>query len=503
MLSQETFQHSYRRLAEQAQRHEQTGAIQKAARFYRLAAEEAAAIWANTDALNYGNQALALTTDAETNARFQLLLLREALYGRLGQIEQQEVDLVSLSTLAHYLNDDQLRARVAARLGEYKLARGEFQDVISIVNLALRLAEIAGAKREAAALHLIWGQALLRQDRYGEACTRLQQALFLSKSGGWTLETADSHRFLGVLAIETGELAEAHRQYEKALPLYHQLGDSRGESDVLTNLGNVAQARGLLGEALSYWDRAHALYQRIGNKAGLCRLLINQSTACLDTGQYEKAKRYLQDGLALSREINLPFGEGLALINLALTHHYTGAHQTGAETVQDALRVARRIKSPRLEGYALTTLGKILTSLEDLAAAEDAFWETLVIWEELEQTKLAYEARAGLARVALAGENRPLAIHYIQPVVEYLRKGGELEGTDSPVGVFLTCIEVLSRVDAALADRLLEQAHEMIRLQAADIRDEEAKRSFLDQVVVNRAILTMVNSSVATPQGAR
>jgi tetratricopeptide (TPR) repeat protein len=481
------------RLAELAARYDQAGAPATAARFYRMAGEQAMAEYATDQALTYLSRALELTSDADVNERYALLLAREQVFAWRAEGEAQAQDLASLETVANCLKDDHKRAEVGVRRAQHKLVSGDTQGALTIVQLATRLAELAQAEPVKAEGYLTWGQVLLRRGQYQAARVQLKLALGQAQAAGLPQLEADSLRSLGVLRVDQGDFSQARLRYLEALPIYKQLRDRRGESNVLNNLGSIAHAQADFAAAQSYWTQAGEVYAQIGDRTGQSKTLNNLGTLQLDLGDYPQAQTYHQEVLTISRQIGLRFGECLALINLALAHHYQDDHQAAQVHSQEALRGAEEMGNRRLQGYALNVLGHALTGLDQLPAAADAYWRSLALWNELEVPNLALESRAGLGGVALRQGQTCQARDHIAAILSLLESGDPLEGTEAPFRIYLTCYRILEANQDPRAEIILQTAARLVQARAANINPPELRCSFLENVAAHRQIMSESN----------
>lgn len=473
------------RLTELAQRaHDLVQANQPAAagRFHRLAGETAVATLQYDAALTHFSQALDMTPDSQNELRYALLLARSTVLAHLGRRNMQEMDLISLATLANSMDDDRRRAEVAAHMATYKLDSGAFQEAISIVQLGARLAALTGAEQELSLLEQIWGQALLRQGAFAQAGIKLKSALARAAALNWRSGKADSLRILGMLALEQSEYAQARSQYEAALAIYADIDDQAGQANILNNLANVAHAQGDFSAAQAYWEAAKPINETLGDRVTLCRILVSQSAIYIDVGYDEQARQHLETALAVSREIGLRFGEALANINLALAHHDRGDLAAAQTHAQAGMALAQAMGSRRLEGYALAALGKVLSRQGNLKAAADHYWQALALWEELAQPGLAVEARAGLAQVALAQQNQATAVGHVESLIDHLANGAGVDGTDAPFDIYMNCFRVLDAAQDARAASWLHTARDLLQTRAAAILDEAMRASFVQKV---------------------
>ncbi|MCP5097920.1 MAG: tetratricopeptide repeat protein [Chloroflexi bacterium] len=484
-----TFSNNYQTVLSLAAQSEQAGNATSAARFYHLAAEQAAAHYANEEAFTYFKRALELTPSANIESRYYLQLGLENLYSVLGNPESRGANLTNLAALADAIDDDSKRAEVAVHLTDYKLTLGDYQNGISIARLAIRIAQFSATILEEVSLLRLWGQIYLRQGKYTQAQSKLNQAMIMAQSGSFQHEEAHCCRYLGVICEEKGKLAEAKTYYEHALTIYRVLQDIRGQSDLLANLGKVAYDQHKFSEALRLWKKAQPTYAEMGDRRGTCRLLINLSAISMDVGHYEQAKEQLENAISLSKEIGLRFGECLCGINLGLVHHYQGEHENAIMVSQQAIQLAQKIGSSRLEGFAYLTLGQVYTEMAHYEDASRMLWHAFALWNEVGHSNLAIAARSGLIRLALKqGILQDSSLH-LEEILVRLKDAPTIDGAEAPFGIYLTCFYALRLLQDARADAVLAEGYLRLQACAEAINDEEMRHSFLQNVVVNRQIV--------------
>ena len=185
----------------------------KAARYMQMAAEQALTLANYEEAAEFLTSALNLTADSRPEQRYTMLRKRSVALGITGARAAQNQDLVSLSALANAMNDNRRQAEAAALTANFKFDSGDFQDVITISQLALPLAMQIGAADIALKLHQVWGRALIRLSSYDQAALQLNEALRLARETEDQPSEADTLRYLGVLHIET-------KAFDLARPLY-------------------------------------------------------------------------------------------------------------------------------------------------------------------------------------------------------------------------------------------------------------------------------------------
>lgn len=475
---------------------QQLGNSRKEQRYARLAGEYACQQFAHESAVHHFSRALTLTPESDLSEQYELLLAREQAYHWLGERDAQKDDLTALAEISDRFPPEsglEPKTEVALRLGAFAEVTGEYTLAIVAASEALRLAESSQTPAHAAASHLLWGQALLRQGKYAAAQQKLQVGLTQAQTHQVDEVAAHCLRFLGVAANDLGQFDQAKVFYDQALPLYHTLQDKRGESAVLNNLSVVAYAQNQLVAALNYWDEARQIYEVIGDKQGSARVLSNLSSVAMDLGDYELGRAYSEEALALCREIDLRFGQGFNLINLSLFSFYLDEQQQAEIYSKAAIELARELDSLSLEGLALKDWAYILTHRQAWDEAAQTYQQALTIWQELDQPLQILEVQAGLARVAQLQGDLELAQAYIQPVITYLQAGNTAMGSSRPFYIYLICIVLLTTSDDPYASTLLRQAHDELTRFAENISDELRRHAYLENVADNRQIRTLFN----------
>jgi class 3 adenylate cyclase/tetratricopeptide (TPR) repeat protein len=430
-----------------ADHYERAGDTVNAAAYLRRAGEDAAQRYANDAALQYLNRALALTPEADVAGRFALLLAREAVFDLQGARPAQRADLDALETLADHLDDDALRAEVAARRAQYSNSVSDYPGAIEAARRAVALAEAAGVSTALRA-NRVWGWALMRQGDYAGAQVRADANLATARASGDRRAKADALRLLAAISGEQGNATAQHHFHEQCLQINRSLGDRRREASDLNNLGDAEM--------------------RLGN--------------------YPAAATWLEQSLHLARSLGHREGECVALANLALVAHSRGDHEAAMTYGRQSVGIARTIDAREREAFAMIGIGHALAALLRHAEAVEAYDAALALWREMGAPNIATEPLAGLARVKLAEGNVDQARAHVEDILTHLATGGSTDGTDEPLRIYLTCFQVLEAAHDPRADALLTTMHAMFEQRAAKITDPDAQRMFRHDIAHNREI---------------
>jgi class 3 adenylate cyclase/tetratricopeptide (TPR) repeat protein len=504
------------------------GDPEREAHYARLAGEQAAAMFANEDAVAYLARALELTPPAAAAARFDLLLRRERVYDTLGRRDEQAADLRALEALADRLDDDGRRMAAALQRARFSELVSDYDAGVIAAMRATLIAAVARDRAGEASGHRYWGSLLYRQAKYDEARGRLLRAIELLADAPPSQTGANALHLLAAISTSQGDEAGAERLFSRSLELYRQIGDRRGEATELLSLGMIAsfsgdyrRARGLTEEALELYrqigdrsgeayaignmgddcvalgdygaalacqEQALALFQAVGSWEGEGWALHNLGEVRLALGDYEGARQLYEHALAIFRAIDAAEDECNALRLLGLAAHLQGDDGAALPLLEEALRIASALGYVRGRGYALTCLGHALLGLGRLDEAEAAYGEARALRERLAEPALVLEVAAGQARVALARGAAAAALALVEPILAHLA-ASDLGGADEPARIELTCYQALRAAGDPRAAAALAAVARRLDERAARIEDAELRRSFLTRVAAHRAIL--------------
>ncbi len=460
--------------------------------YARLAGEQAAAQFANEEAVTYLSRALdltpppppeadAATTHAVLHERYDLLLLREHTFGLLGTREAQAHDLEALQTLVETLGDARLQAQVALRRAAYADLVSDFRGAQAAAWAAIHLAQTSGDGATEAAGYLQLGTALLVQADYTEALPHLLQAQVLAQDATAPAIEARILLNMGNMLSDQGNLAEARDYYIEALRLYQAIGDRVGEEKALGNLGCVTADQGYYDEAQRSYAASLQLGQEIGDHYTASGMLCNLGGLALDHGDYATAQEYFAQALQRYREIGSRDGESIVLCNLCSVAEAQGAYIEASLAGEQALEIALAIEDRYGQGFALNKLGHALVGLERWDAAATTYQQALAVWEDLDLPHMALEAQAGLAAVARQQQQHAEALAQVETILVALEEQ-TLDAVEEPLRIYRRCYEVLRDQDDPRAAAVLAAAGALLLQRARRIDDTTMRHSFLTRI---------------------
>jgi tetratricopeptide (TPR) repeat protein len=466
------------------------GETERAVAYLARAGQQAAAQFANVEAVEYFSRALGLLDHAQVDPdwareqRYALLLGREEVYGLLGEREAQQQDLEALRGLA----DERGRAGAALRYAAYHDAVSQFAAALEAADEAVRCAEQSGDRGEKTKGLIAGARALWRQGRFEEARTRLGEALALARQNGDRASEADSLHNLGAVLYFLGEAQDARNHWEQARKIRHDLGDQRQEATSLGNLVAVYSGLGDLAQGKICSAQALEIHQLIGDRRGEATALSNLAGIYHALGDLAAAREHYERSRLLCETIGDRQSESLAASNLGLVLHDMGDDEASRHQCEQALAIKRAIGDRRGEGYALNHLALALEGLEEWDAAAAILDEALCLRRELGQTACTVDDLAGLARCALARNRVNQALAYTEESLAFITEHG-VHGIEYPLRAYLTAADVLAAADQPQrAAEILHTAEAWMQEQGQRISDEAARQLFVERVLLHQQL---------------
>ncbi|MEO8937679.1 MAG: adenylate/guanylate cyclase domain-containing protein [Burkholderiaceae bacterium] len=435
-------------LALVAHHYEKAGSKVEAARYFRLAAEDALKSYANAAALDHLGRALALTDQDDAEGRFVLLSSRVNVFASTGKRDEQRADAERLAVLAEHLGDDAKRACAAGELARIAFYTADYARAASEGARGVALAVAAGMPAVGVDAHSCWLNALRMMGHHADAAVQAESLAALAL----TLGDHEAHlrvmSGLGGIAVDRGQYSVALAHFERGLAIARERGDRAREGGALGSMGDVQRCLGNFQEAIDLGNAATRLY----------------------------------------REIGFTTYEALTLLNIATAMRLNGDARGALEPATRGVEVARLTNNADLRAAGALVAGDVRQALGDLDDAKASYQEALGLYRQIGREMMAIECLVGLARVAVAAGQPDEAFACIRDVTAYLEGGGAVDGTEDPIGIYLACHEVLHAVGLGGGEAYLRDGHAHLMKRAEPLAPDE-RDGFLRRVPSHRALI--------------
>jgi predicted ATPase/DNA-binding SARP family transcriptional activator/class 3 adenylate cyclase len=264
------------RIAEQlgllAYHWEQAGDTEQAVNYLQKAGEQAAAQYANAEAVDYFSRALGLVPTEKVGLRYDLLLSREKVHDVLGKRDLQAEDLAVLTGLAGNLDAEDLqpgksyRAEIGLRHIQLLMSTAKYSEATELVQKTLRLAQETQDRAAEVSAYSQWAFILFFLNHYADSLPIIERALAMSREHGFREIEVDCLRTLGLVYSNSNEYDKAQTTSERALKLSREVGNRFDEGIILRDLCHLFLDQGKNNKALSYAEESLRVCREIGNR---------------------------------------------------------------------------------------------------------------------------------------------------------------------------------------------------------------------------------------------
>jgi tetratricopeptide (TPR) repeat protein len=443
-------EHIEERLGLLAHHWEQAGDIDKTVEYLRRAGEQAAAQYANAEAVDYLSRALEMVPDTDMSIRYDLLLFREEIYFLQGRKELQAQDWPDLTALAEALDaDDPLpgrsrsaevglrRIRIAIRTGKYNEAEEQALE-------NLRLAQESTDKYAEAAAMREWGRVLFYRQNYTDSIQKLEQALSLARQADLREIEVDSSDTLGRAYMESGQVDKSLDLLSHELRVCQENGFRRREGIVFRDLAYAFSAQGDYTKALIYAEKSLQICREVGHRSdeGWALRAIGMIAIYQRPIDYVMIEHYMTQAIEIFsemqdihgldwiysvlhdiaegqdddtqvlcyaeeitdifRQANYLRGVAVKFFKIGYFLLVRGQYTEAQSYLEQACRISEDIKSQEIQGWARIYTGRLYLALGDYNKAQMFSKESLAAARENDYSFLEYRCLGILSLIALA-----------------------------------------------------------------------------------------------------
>jgi predicted ATPase/class 3 adenylate cyclase len=469
---------------------EQTGnSIDKAMDYLLKAGRAASALYQNAPAANYFTRLLSLIPQDDIRLRLEILLKRAIIYSRTGERELQQRDLIDLEGLCSELKDEHLYARVLRAYTDFYYTTGDYQLAVDYGERAVASALLSHNIESALGAYISWSHGLLRLGKLADAMQHSKRGLELARAENRRLDEGKMLSSMGLIALEQNNANQADVYLNDSLQIAREIGNLDLEARGLNNLAiSAGSYQGNFALSQRYYEEVIDVARRRGDRYLEGIALGNLGFAAGMQGDFPMALTYLKQGLFVSREVGNRHQEIYTLINLSAVAGVQGqAHESMQYAVQ-ANQLSMQIHERSGEAWSLLYLGHASFMMKNYENAWNAYERSVAIRVELSQPGLAAEPIAGMIDVALERDDLESANELTQRILTSLDEGVSFMGTEEPLRIYLACYRVLELLKDQRARNLLQDAKQILDAQVMGLRDDKARRMYVENVPWRREI---------------
>ena len=280
----------------------EAGEHQKAWEYSVLAGDRARSGYANVDAADLYERALAAAEQLPAVPQHEIGRVAESL-GDVCELAGRYDAAASAYRLARLVLAEHPadQARLLSKNGVLLERDARYAEAIAEQEEALALLERAGVDDEAlqAHLQLAIAGARFRQGKLEDCIAWCGLAAGAAERSSARPELAHAYYLLDVATTQLGRPDARYR--DQALPIYEEIGDLVGQASVLNNLGIGAYYEGRWDEAVEFYRRSDDASARAGDIVSAAIVRNNEAEILSDQGHLDEARTLFEESLRTVR----------------------------------------------------------------------------------------------------------------------------------------------------------------------------------------------------------
>jgi len=473
------------------------GELEKELEYAGLAAQQAAAQFANEEALHFFSRSIelieALDADPASDRRLEALQSRVGILGVLGRVDEERADLETLRVLCAG-KDDECLGEIDLLWADFHRRGGRFTEGIEEAKRSLeRMRRLGKREGEARALTCV-GSCMEGLGQFAEARAPLEDAVAIYReTDGLEGLAGEAVRALGILCARLGQFPQAVERFGEAHELFRRIGDRKGEAAIYANLGAVNYYFGEYETSIDNSRKAEAIFRELGSRVGMAKCLANIGSAYSDLGAFREALPYHEQALEIYSQLDESNECAGTTFNIGMAYHalgvggYPNLAIDDAAASEDLTRKALDLYGRALSAFAEigNQRGKVLgnykigtasLSLGHGPQALDHLRVALDLCREMEWKGLETTCLSALARAQLLMGDQDEALELSSQAMARLGEGSPPDANELHFTHYRV-LAALGRSSEALSH--LEKAREAVMELAGSIEDAELRRHFL------------------------
>ena len=331
------------------------------------------------------------------------------------------------------------------------------------------------------ATHLWLGFINSSLSEFGRGREHAFQAWQICQAQQRRLGEVDSLCCLGSIALAEYDLRAAQSYYEEAYQLVATMSSRMAEWELLFDLGEVVRLQGNYAHAYVLSQQALALAHDIGNAIQVYLTTAAMMRLLCFMGDKNQAMTWYQHLLALDDPELAPTQRMFVLRTLMIYFEQSGDQHQVLTLAEEHWALGHSYGHIYDQAQCLILLGHARAMLQQSDAAA-SYRQALTIYTAIGNPGLAAEAWAGLASIALQGNEFAEALQAAECILQAIDAGVRI-GLDEPFCSYMACYRVLSTYKDSRAEGVLQAAHSVLQGYADQLGDS-ARQAFLGRVLV-------------------
>ena len=362
----------------------------KAIEYALLAGDQAAGLFANTEAKAFYEQAFAISQGRPESLRTKKWQINAALKLASVGITRQDIErdlknLKQVSGLAEELNDQHSLARILYWLGRIHYVLWSPQAAMKYAKKSLLIAESLKEEALAAPPVNLMGRVYFQLPDFNKAIQFLERSVEQMKTIGNSAEECTASALSGYVLAFLGEFDRAFIHANHSIQLSEKIQNPFAQA-------NAYHLRGCICDQQGEWTKAIKDYRKAIHIAetadDLFRIYLVKSwmgRAHAMIGEFSRGKELLEESLALAEKIGTKFWLAWQKTALAACLFLLGKLETGAQLCQEAICIGEETSDKYVIAFAKRSFAEILYNQKpaDPEIAEQTMQEAIQIQQDI------------------------------------------------------------------------------------------------------------------------
>lgn len=329
----------------------------------------------------------------DTYRRSLALLSIGDTYYRLSEFREALNYFNQALALTSTLGDKRLEAGASNYAGGMLDILADVGKALNQFQRALKLSrEVGWQVGEANALSNI-GKIYSDAADWQKALDHYSQALAIHKSLGSKRNEALTLNNIGIVYSLSGEQEKALDYLQQSLVLFRGAGDKESEAYTLVNIGRAYTRISEFEKALDQFRQAQVIQKQAGNQAQEGETLDEIGGAYAALGKHKEAADYHRQAITILHDAGNLRREALALTNLGEVYNLLEQPEKALEQFNQALAIIRSI-DPSIAATALEGSARAEAKRGNLADARKYIAESLALIETVRTRSNSLQMRA-------------------------------------------------------------------------------------------------------------
>lgn len=297
-------------------------------------------------------------------------------------------EAVGLATSLAWTRGIMLSKKILGRIYWYQK---DFKKALTYHKGAIRIAEQARDKYQAASIAVYLGQDYGDDGQYREAMNSFNRARAFYESAGDPPQLANVCLLISWVHSQQGNYPGSSKANMEALRIFESIKDEYGAAVASANIAADLMTLGKHEAAIPYVVRSSAGHLQAGDYVNVAGDFVMLADAYSSLARYSEALKYAMKGLGYGRKINDAFVIGQAYEMIAGIYFKQDDFDKSAPAFRDAIASYRTANSAHSLSTNYSRLGTCYVRLHEPARAKAALDSAAYFEEQLESSAVLSE----------------------------------------------------------------------------------------------------------------